>query len=372
MSIRYSFAWITLLVVGILAAMTLTAGMPSPIEQAATLPPTATSVFPPLVPSPTSLAPGCATFFPIEIGGSITLRPGVNIRSAPSVSAPWLANFPENRIFTVLEGPRCADNYIWWRITGHNVTGWVAERDRQQDFIRFFDPDPNRPLDCLTPLALRLNEAIEVTANVRIRERPGLDSLVLTIVPFGSIVTIANATPQCADGYNWWLVRALVADFEYVGWMVEGRRSTEAFPTAFVELTPAPDCGLPLRAQVGDRGRVRYFDRIPKNLRAEPGEDGDILYTLVEGVPLEIIGGPVCVRGMNFWQVRILATSPVTGWLAEGPRPNYWIRITNDIGRTFATFTPQPTIQGAITLTPIPTVTPLFSPTPTPTVTPGT
>lgn len=370
MRVRYASVWIALLIVGILATVTITAWEPPVFEQNVTPPVTATPIFPPLVPSPTSLAPGCATHFPIDIGGSITLRPGVNIRTAPSVSSPWLASFDENRIFTVLDGPQCGDNYIWWYITGHGVTGWVAERDSQQTFIRFFDPDPDAPLECRTPLALRLNEQIELTASVRIRHEPGLEGLVITIAPYGSTVTIVNATPRCANGYNWWQVRAVVANFEYIGWMVEGRRSTEEFPTAFVELTPAPDCSIPMRAQIGDRGRVRYFDRLPKNLRAEPGLDGELLYTLVDGVPLEIIGGPVCVAGMNYWHVSILASTPVTGWLAEGPRPNHWIKITNDIGRTFATFTPQPTIPGAVTLTPIPSLTPIFSPTPTPTVTP--
>lgn len=275
-----------------------------------------------ITPSPTSAAPGCTTAFDIEIGSTITLRSGVNIRSAPSVSAPWLANFPEARDFRVLEGPICADNYFWWRVRGSGVTGWVVERSAAQVFFIFITP-LNTPVVCPTPLNLSIGEEIELVTGVRVREGAGLSNRTLTVAPLGAMATVLSEA-VCADGYNWRRVRVTVANFPYEGWLVEG---SSIVPQEFyIEITPETVCWPPLRLSPGDRGRVGYRDGMPKNLRATPGEDGEVLYTLVRGVPFEITGGPVCINGMNWWQVRILSNIPAAGWLAEGQRGNYWVR----------------------------------------------
>ncbi len=351
---RYYLALIVLILAGIMMNSTI-----SGIELEQQVP---TATFTPvfqLLPTQTRSAPGCSGSLPIDIGGSITVRPGVNIRNAASISAPWLANFEENKIFTVLDGPVCADDFVWWRITGHGVNGWVAERNRDTIFIRSFDEDPNKPLPCRVPLVIALGEEIELTLNVRIREEPRLDGRVLTIAPHDSVVRIIDTKTVCANGYNWWQVEVTVLDVAYTGWMVEGRRSDDDSQPAFVDLTPAPDCSTPMPAVAGNRGRVRYNDRLPKNLRTEPSRGSEVLYTLVEGVPLEIIGGPVCSEGMNFWQVKVLANIEVTGWLAEGARPIYWINITDDIGAiAVATLISSATLRRAGTLTPTPTSTP--------------
>ena len=59
----------------------------------------------------------------------------------------------------------------------------------------------------------------------------------------------------------------------------------------------------------------------PKNLRAAPDDEADVLYTLVSGVPLEITGQPVCNDMVNWWPVRVLGNIPASGWIAEGGRP---------------------------------------------------
>lgn len=320
----------------------LAANSGSSVAQVATftpIPPTNT----PRPPTATSVAPGCDNPLPVAIGGQITLRPGVNIRAFPSLSAPWLANYNENRIFTVLDGPVCSDEYIWWQVSNDELTGWVAESSAILVYFRTYDPVDE--VVCRTPLVLTVGEAIELVDNVRLRTEPGLDGRVLTVAPSGSVITILNPEPTCANGYNWWQVNVTVLDVEYTGWMVEGRRLSDEQEPSFIALTPAPAaCARPLAASPGDTGRVRYVDRTPKNLRAEPNIDSELLFTLVENVPLEIVSGPVCSEGMNFWQVRVLASEPVIGWLAEGAPPNYWIRITNDIGaQAVPTRTPRPT-----------------------------
>jgi len=353
-------------------------GIPSTAQQPTVVPPflqtpsvSPAPVIVDTVPTATPAAPGCDNPLPLEPGSGITLRPGVNIRYSPSINSPWLANFEENKIFTIMDGPVCGDNYLWWQVSGNGVTGWVAERNKGISFIRFYEPGPNAPIDCRTPLVLTAGQEVEVAAAVRVRNEPSLEGRVITVAPYESIVTILDSEPTCADGFNWWNIRVTVVNFEYTGWMVVASGASSDFEVNYIEVTPAPDCSQPMLASAGDRGRIRYTDRIPKNMRTAPGLDSDILFTLVEGVPFEIVSGSVCEDGLNWWQIKVLASSQPVGWFAEGSRPNYWLRITNDIGADRAlTSTVLPTSimpvsitpAGGATATPVPTLTP----TPTP------
>ena len=277
----------------------------------------------PLTPLPTSSAPGCVTAFPIIIGSTVTVRGGINIRTTPSPSAPWLANFPESRNFVVLEGPVCGADFFWWRITGHGVNGWVAERNTVMNFITFVDGS-SAPATCFAPLNLAVGEEIELVSGVRIRAEPSLQGLVLTVSQVESYATVLSGQSICEEGYNWRLVQVEILGVIYEGYMAEG--SNSVIDDTYVA-TDEPDsiCGRPVDLAVGSLGRVYYRDGIPKNLRETPGFDGEILYTLVTGVPFEVIGGPICVDDINWWQVRIRSNIPAAGWIAEGAPPNYWI-----------------------------------------------
>jgi hypothetical protein len=294
---------------------------PTPIPTSTPLP-TATPL---ITPSPTPAAPGCFLgSFDIPIGSTVTLRSGINIRAEPRVSSAWLGNFPEPRNFIVIQGPVCGNDYQWWRIQGHGITGWVAEQSTIMPFIISVDPPPGALDACINRLNLRAGQVIDLTGNVRIRQEPGLDGLVLTVASPDTPVTILQDETRCVDGYNWRHVEVTVVNFTYRGWMAEGSAMTANL--FYIEPTPDPfaECNTPMNLRAGDQRRVRYVDGNPKSLRATPGEDGELLYTLVTGVPFEVIGGPVCAGGMNYWQIRIMSNIDATGWFPEGPRPNYW------------------------------------------------
>ncbi|PJF23374.1 MAG: hypothetical protein CUN56_01215 [Phototrophicales bacterium] len=308
----------------LLAVLMITATMMSnsqPQErQVATLEPSFTpeaTATPPLTPVPTSAAPGCGVTLPIEIGDSITVRGGISIRALPSVSAPLMELLPRNDYFTVTDGPVCADNYIWWGIRNARLSGWVAERNNALTFIIDYE---SAEIVCPTPRDLTIGDEIELAYNVRIRREANDSALVLTVAPAGSTALVLSE-PVCVNGYNWRRVEVEVVGVLYSGWMAEAERTSGQ--TLFIE--EGPECYPPLGFQIGDLGRVDTHGP-PKNLRAAPNTSADILYTLVGAVPLEIIGGPICSGGMNWWQVRILSTFPAEGWLAEGGRPVPYIR----------------------------------------------
>lgn len=343
----------------------------------------ATAVFTPvpatLTPTATSPAPGCNSALVIPIGSDVTIYPGVNIRAAPSVSSAIVGNFPENRIFKVVNGPICGDDYVWWQIDGNEISnGWVAERNINVDFIRSFVPPTLTGIPCAVPLSYEVGQLIELSTGLRVRNAPSLQGRVITVAPAGAVALVLNTEQVCSDGYNWVNVAVTVANFTYEGWLVEG--GTVEIGDIYIEGTTTLEgttCRTPRTIATGTQGRVRYTDNLPKNLRAEPSFEGEVIFTLVRGVPLEVIGGPVCADNMNWWLVRILSRIEAIGWLAEGPAPNYWFTVSNDVGAEFVlSITPTPTPEGDIitptgTFNPAPTATETSTFVPIPSFTPS-
>ncbi len=279
----------------------------------------------PLTPLPTSIAPGCNTTLPVQVGATVTIRPGVNIRYGPSPSSPWLANYPEPRNFLVVDGPVCDSDFIWWGIRGHGIVGWVAERSNTLNFISFIDGSTIPNGGCTAELSLSAGEEIELVTGVRIRQDAGLQGLTLTVAPFGARAIVLSDNAECVDGFNWRLVQVEVVNVIYEGYMAEGSSSVVG-QYYIAQEQPDSICNPPMAFSIGQTGRIRSVDGTLKNLRTAPGLGGDILFTLVDGVPFEVIGGPVCVDDQIWWQVRIRSNLPAAGWVAQGPDPNYFLR----------------------------------------------
>ncbi len=73
----------------------------------------------------------CPGFLPsrLTIGGQGRVLPGSpnNLRSQPTTASVRLSQIPSGGVFTVLEGPQCADNAAWWRVEYAGTVGWTAE-----------------------------------------------------------------------------------------------------------------------------------------------------------------------------------------------------------------------------------------------------
>jgi hypothetical protein len=52
-----------------------------------------------------------------------------NIREDATTQSAVLAQVPDGDIFRVVDGPRCAKNYVWWQVNYVGQTGWIAEGD---------------------------------------------------------------------------------------------------------------------------------------------------------------------------------------------------------------------------------------------------
>ncbi|MBK9123427.1 MAG: SH3 domain-containing protein [Chloroflexi bacterium] len=59
----------------------------------------------------------------------------LNVRESASIRAEVLTQLQARSLFYVLDGPRCADGYAWFRIRARGVEGWVAEGDSENYYI---------------------------------------------------------------------------------------------------------------------------------------------------------------------------------------------------------------------------------------------
>ncbi|MBN1438972.1 MAG: hypothetical protein JW929_06130 [Anaerolineales bacterium] len=91
------------------------------------IPPTATLTpfYTPTPPLPTVL-PGT-----IGVGAMVEVtEDGLRLRDVPSLSGQILSQASAHELFTVVDGPRQADNYTWWLLQGVYDTarqGWAVE-----------------------------------------------------------------------------------------------------------------------------------------------------------------------------------------------------------------------------------------------------
>jgi len=284
----------------------------------------------------------CLTPLNLETGDLIFIKSGVNIRNMPSQSGAlvWNTvydNYDEDGALqsdqvsvpaTVVEGPVCSEGYNWWRVTGTENPGWVAEgRADTTYFIIALDSQPDI-VTCNSTTAFNIGQTITTLYNARVREAPSLASLTKTVVPAETPILITGGS-QCVEGIKWFPVQATVADFTYQGWMAEGANANSPYLIDEADIVSSERgnlCSVPLSFNVGDRGYVNYSSGGAKSLRATPGTDGTLLFSLVNGVPFMIESESVCIENLNWWKITVLASTPVTGWMAEGSSGiGYWM-----------------------------------------------
>lgn len=274
---------------------------------------------------------GCELPLALEIGDYAWIKAGVNVRHIASLSGVPVFYATEATDVVITGGPVCVDGYYWWQVSGTDNPGWVAEgRSDEGQFLIPYDSAIDAL--CTSIYDIAVGDTVELALNTRVRETAGMDGLVKTIAPAGSMIEIVGG-PQCIDGVYWWWVNVSVLDYPYTGWMAQGDQfTTWLIPDDIPSEEEGTLCANPLTLEQGTRALVRYYDGIPKTLRAAPGEDGPSLFTLVNNVPLVIEGGPVCTDNLNWWKVRVLASTEVIGWLAEGSSTGgYWIRPLYDV-----------------------------------------
>ena len=64
----------------------------------------------------------------------------LNIRDGAGTDSHVIAQIPANGVLYVLEGPKCAQNYAWYRVEYMGIAGWIAEGDASAYFVEVYPP----------------------------------------------------------------------------------------------------------------------------------------------------------------------------------------------------------------------------------------
>lgn len=168
--------------------------------------------------------PGLPPRLVVGAQGRVTPGPSNALRSQPSrdgrISAV-IGSIPGGGVFTVLNGPACADGYAWWQVSYQGVVGWTPEGEGRTYWLE--------PLICgnfQLPSRLQPGGRGRVTPGLpnALRSYPSKDrtiSAVLGEIPAGGVFTVLSG-PVCGDGLAWWQV-----NFDgLIGWTAEGQAST--------------------------------------------------------------------------------------------------------------------------------------------------
>ena len=69
------------------------------------------------------------TYLILHVRGQVTNEDPqpLNIRSEPGLKGRIVAVLHSLDVFFVIDGPRCADDYTWFKVRSRAVEGWIAE-----------------------------------------------------------------------------------------------------------------------------------------------------------------------------------------------------------------------------------------------------
>ena len=165
------------------------------------------------------------------------------------------------------------------------------------------------PAFCQPPLALIAGSTAFIRPGANIRSQPTLNSALVNYRDSSTTVVITGG-PICADGLNWWQVRAPGED----GWVAENFNNVTLLVPGPPDLSQS--CPEPLTLPVGTvlplvSGGVR--------VRAEPGLSSLVLTVGLMGTEVTIMGDPVCADRLNWFPVQLVSVGVTyQGWMAEG------------------------------------------------------
>jgi hypothetical protein len=162
---------------------------------------------------------------------------------------------------------------------------------------------------CAVPLPLVKGQSAYVKGGMYVRNQASESSPWVNYYQKEVVVTITDG-PVCSDQrYNWWKVKGPGND----GWVAEGTPSQY-----FMRPGPAPVgsfCTDVADLTVGQQTRLRLGVKVHQTASI----DGLVLTVAPIDSIADVLAGPNCSNGYNWWQIRVVVLNVVyTGWVADG------------------------------------------------------
>jgi hypothetical protein len=149
-----------------------------------------------------------------------------NLRAEPALDAERVLIIPGRGVFTVLDGPLCEADYVWWQVEYDGQRGWTAE-GREGEYWLEPLPESEANTECPGAPVQRLRVGAQARQALDqdpllVLETPTSSNTLFQIYP-GDILDVIGG-PLCfpVDGNNtsWWQVRNSDG---LTGWVAEGR-----------------------------------------------------------------------------------------------------------------------------------------------------
>jgi hypothetical protein len=168
---------------------------------------------------------------------------------------------------------------------------------------------PSTTPGCAAPLPLQVGGLAYVSGGVYVRTDPNGSRPWVNYYAENTVVKITGG-PVC-DGqlYNWWQVRGPGND----GWVAEGSPGNYFMRFA----APSGDfipCSPPADLNIGGRARLLLDVKVHDSA----SENGLVLTVAPSGSLANVLEGPTCAGGVNYWRVSVTVVDVVyTGWAAD-------------------------------------------------------
>lgn len=130
-----------------------------------------------------------------DIGDGARVTEGLNMRTGAGTGNGVITVLPAGTTGNIVDGPRSANGYTWWRIETSRGTGWVVEN--------WITPSGGSS----TPSQPRFSNgsSVRVTEGLNLRSGAGTGNSVITVLPAGTTGKVVDG-PQSASGYTWYRI----------------------------------------------------------------------------------------------------------------------------------------------------------------------
>lgn len=175
-----------------------------------------------------------------------------NMRDLPARSGGLVGAIAGGDVFTVLEGPVCADGFNWWLVDYNGLIAWTVEGAGDEYWIEPYDPNPpSAPVlpavkfESLHPVINVLAAGVRARVisddrntddiTLLVRSDPGSSARVVANLAANDVVTILDG-PVDADSLFWWQIETAEGR---QGWVVEALPNAD---TGKMERTLLAEC----------------------------------------------------------------------------------------------------------------------------------
>ena len=137
-------------------------------------------------------ATSAATSTKFKVGDHVHSTHSINVRNNPGTDSGIITNLPEGITGVVQDGPIHKGSLNWWTIQYDNgPRGWSSESLLE-----------------LVPMMtkFRVNDHVEATDNINVRDNPGTDSGIITTLPKGCTGVVQDG-PVRSGTRNYWTIQ---------------------------------------------------------------------------------------------------------------------------------------------------------------------